>query len=95
MSTQKLSITVPEETLREIRRSAEEAGLSVSAWMSQAVELVLQTQAGLDFVAEYEETHGPLSPDSVSRAQAEIHDALARSHADSGAAEHLLEREAC
>jgi hypothetical protein len=80
----KLSVSMPPETIEEIRRAAEAEGLTVSAWLARAARAAADRQATLaagraavaELLAEYETEHGPLPEASRARAR-EFLDALA------------------
>ncbi|WP_455361186.1 hypothetical protein [Streptomyces sp. SYSU K21746] len=47
MSLERVTITIPSETLDAARSAAEREGLSVSAWLSRAAERAARIEAGL------------------------------------------------
>ncbi|MDX3453223.1 hypothetical protein PV396_14885 [Streptomyces sp. ME02-8801-2C] len=47
MSLERVTITIPSETLEAVRSAAERDGLSVSAWLSRAAERAAKIEAGL------------------------------------------------
>lgn len=70
MTVRKLSISVPPELEETIKAAAEEAGISVSAWLAAAAADKAAMQAKLaeglaaskELIAEYEAEHGPIPP---------------------------------
>ena len=81
MSISRLSISLPPEVEVAVRAAAEDAGLSVSAWVAAAAEQAARIQQGRAAVAEYEAEYGRLS-------DAERHEAR-RVLADLGVIESL------
>lgn len=61
MSLERVTITIPSETLDAVRSAAEREGLSVSAWLSRAAERAAKIEAGL---AAAEEAMADLAPPS-------------------------------
>ncbi len=61
MAVEKISISLDEEIAASARIAAEAAGLSLSAWLSQAAAKAARLEAGLQAVAEYEAEFGPLT----------------------------------
>ncbi|MGW2224079.1 hypothetical protein [Streptomyces formicae] len=47
MSLERVTITIPSETLEAAKSAAEREGLSVSAWLSRAAEHAAKIEAGL------------------------------------------------
>lgn len=63
MAVTKISVSLEEETLAAARIAAEEAGLSLSAWLSHAAKLA----AGLAAVREYEAEAGAFTQEEIAR----------------------------
>jgi hypothetical protein len=59
MSLERVTITIPSETLEAAKAAAEREGLSVSAWLSRAAERAAKIEAGL---AAAEEAMADLDP---------------------------------
>jgi hypothetical protein len=47
MNLERITITIPSETLAAVKDAAEREGLSVSAWLSRAAEHAAKMEAGL------------------------------------------------
>jgi hypothetical protein len=65
----KLAITVDPDVHRRVLAAAQEAGVSVSAWMTDAARRALTVRDGLAAVAEWEAEHGPLSDAEMEAAR--------------------------
>ncbi|AXI77545.1 hypothetical protein [Peterkaempfera bronchialis] len=63
MSLERVTITIPSETLADARAAAEREGLSVSAWLSRAAERAAKIQAGLAAAEEVLAEIGPPTPE--------------------------------
>jgi hypothetical protein len=72
MAVTKISVSL-EETLAAARIAAEEAGLSLSAWLSQAAQQAAKLAAGRAAIREYEA--GVFTQEEIDRAD-EILDEL-------------------
>ncbi|MGH3856594.1 MAG: hypothetical protein ACRDR6_24540 [Pseudonocardiaceae bacterium] len=68
MAVTKISVSLEEETLAAARIAAEEAGLSLSAWLSQAAQQAAKLAAGLAAVREYEAEAGAFTQEEIDRA---------------------------
>ena len=66
----KMAITVDSDVHAGIVAAAEEAGLSVSAWMTQAARKELRRLDGLAAMAEYETEHGAFTEEELAEARA-------------------------
>lgn len=75
MGVTKISVSLEEETLAAARIAAEEAGLSLSAWLSRAAQQAAQLAAGLAAIREHEAETGAFTPEEIDRAD-EILDEL-------------------
>ncbi|MGH3721627.1 MAG: hypothetical protein ACRDRI_22825 [Pseudonocardiaceae bacterium] len=75
MAVTKISVSLEEETLAAARIAAEEAGLSLSAWLSHAARQAAKLAAGLAAVREYEAEAGAFTQEEIDRAD-EILDGL-------------------
>ena len=64
----KRSISLPPELDAEIAAAAQEAGMSYSAWLAQTARKEFTIRAGLDAVSQYEDEHGPFTPDEIAEA---------------------------
>jgi hypothetical protein len=83
-SARKLSVSMQPETIEGIRRSAEAAGVTVSAWLAAVARAAVDRQAALaagraamaELLAEHEADHGPIPEAARARAHSFL-DALA------------------
>ena len=75
MAVTKISVSLEDETLAAARIAAEEMGLSLSAWLSQAAQQAAKLAAGRAAVREYEAEVGAFTPEEIDRAD-EILDEL-------------------
>lgn len=66
----KLAITVDPEVHAGVKAAAEEEGVSVSAWMTDAARRALLRRNGLRAVAEWEAENGAFTPEELERAEA-------------------------
>ncbi|HEY4181257.1 MAG TPA: hypothetical protein VGM90_30640 [Kofleriaceae bacterium] len=62
---EKLSISVPKDVVRGMRAAAGDAGLSISAWVTQAAAAELRRQHLRKFLGELDDEYGPV-PAKVS-----------------------------
>ncbi len=74
----KLAITVDPVVHEGVVAAAAEAGMSVSAWMTEAARRALLVRDGLAAVAEWEAEHGSLSDAELDAARARVLGAAAR-----------------
>lgn len=63
MSLERVTITIPSETLDAVKSAAEREGLSVPAWLSRAAERAAKIEAGLAAAEEAMAFVGPPSPE--------------------------------
>jgi hypothetical protein len=74
MPAHKLSISLDEPVFLAAKQAAERRGMSLSAWLNDAAERALETEAsiadGLAGVAEWEAENGPLSDEDLAAASA-------------------------
>jgi hypothetical protein len=64
----KRSISIPPELDAEIAAAAQTAGMSYSAWLAQTARKEFTIRAGLEAVNQYEDEHGPFTPDEIAEA---------------------------
>ncbi len=77
MTVRKLSISVPAEVEETIKAAAADEGKPVSAWLAEAATEKARAAAlhaagraaARELIAEYEQEHGPLPPESRRRAR--------------------------
>lgn len=65
----KLAITVDPDVHQRVLVAADQAGVSVSAWMTEAARRSLLIGDGLAAVAEWESDHGALSATELAQAR--------------------------
>ena len=68
----KLAITVDPTVHEGIIRAAEEEGVSVSAWMTEAARRALVVRDGLRAVQEWEAENGPLTDEEMAAARPRV-----------------------
>ncbi|MFE3069148.1 CopG family transcriptional regulator [Streptomyces sp. NPDC059247] len=78
MATKKVTVTIPEDLLEEVRAEAAEYGLS--AYVAEALRLRRDRDRLRELVDWLEEEHGPVSGPERAAAAAEL-DALDAEHA--------------
>lgn len=72
-----MSVSMPPETIEEIRLSAEAEGMTVSAWLAAAARAAAHRQSALaagraavaEMLADYETGHGPVPEQARARAR--------------------------
>jgi hypothetical protein len=72
MATKKITITLPEDHLEQVRAFAEEVGMPLSTWLTKLVEHEIRIRGGLAEMREWEAEHGPLTDDELAWADAQI-----------------------
>ncbi|MBI4817014.1 MAG: hypothetical protein HY791_12190 [Deltaproteobacteria bacterium] len=65
MVAQKLSISMESSLVEVVRRAAEDEGLSVSTWLSEAARSRARQRLLLETLAEDTAARGKISPDQV------------------------------
>jgi hypothetical protein len=65
----KLAITVDPDVHAQIIAAAAAAGVSVSAWMTEAARRALIVRDGLAAIAEWEAEHGAFTPEELEAAR--------------------------
>jgi len=68
----KISISLAPEVHSRLVEAAEVEGMTVSAWISRAVEDRLAVGEGLALVAEWETTHGAFTAEELTRADGQV-----------------------
>ena len=71
MASKKVTITLSEELLEELALAAQASGISVSRLIAMATEQDLRRRAGLQAMTEWQQEHGPFTPEELARARAE------------------------
>ncbi|NUR03635.1 MAG: CopG family transcriptional regulator [Streptomyces sp.] len=72
MATKKVTVTIPEDLLDEIRAEAAERGLS--AYVAEALRFKRDRDRLLELVDWLQEEHGPVTGDERAAALAELED---------------------
>lgn len=68
----KLAITVDPDVHRRVLAAAQEQGVSVSAWMTEAARRALLVRDGLAAIAEWESDHGALTARELEAARRRV-----------------------
>ncbi len=68
MTVTKLSISLNAEQAEEIRAAAAAAGLSVSAWVAEAIRPRLRSEALRRYLEEYQEEFGAFTEEEIEQA---------------------------
>jgi hypothetical protein len=72
MQVDRISIAVPPELGKAVRDAAEEEGLSVSAWVSQAAADKVRNRLLRAFLDEYQAEHGAFTAEELARARQKL-----------------------
>ncbi|MEX2228155.1 MAG: hypothetical protein WEB13_00820 [Dehalococcoidia bacterium] len=72
MSVDKLSISFDAELGNDVRNAARQSGRGLSAWLADAARAKLRADSFAAFLADWEREHGALTPEELSRAEAEL-----------------------
>ena len=56
----------------EVRAAAQHSGKSLSSWMAEAAAAKLRSAALSKFLDGWEDQHGPLTPEELGKAEAEL-----------------------
>ena len=72
MATRKVTITLDEDLVDAISRTARETGVPLSRMIASAAEREMRRRIGLAAVAEWEAEHGAFTPDELAAARAEM-----------------------
>lgn len=66
MTVHKVTVSLDESAYAAAARSAEQLGMSLSAWLSETAERGARIQAGLQAVAQYEREFGTFDDDELT-----------------------------
>jgi len=80
VTTKKITITLPEETLVWLRESAASLGIPLSTYITQVTEHHARIEAGLAEMREWEAEHGDFTDEERASVAAEIERAEHRSY---------------
>lgn len=72
MKVDKLSISFAPELGDAVRDAARHGGSSLSAWLADAAAAKLRAQALTDYLEEWEQEHGELTPAELAKAAADL-----------------------
>ena len=72
MKVDKMSISLDAQLGDDVRNAARKAGMGLSAWLADAAAAKLRALALGEFLDHWEREHGPLAPDELARAEAEL-----------------------
>lgn len=72
MATRKVTITLDEDLVEAMARSARETGIPLSRMIASAAEREMRRRIGLAAVAEWEAAHGAFTPEELAAARAEM-----------------------
>ncbi|ASU85744.1 CopG family transcriptional regulator [Nocardiopsis gilva YIM 90087] len=86
MATKKVTITIPEDLLEEIRGEVDERG--ISAYVTEAVRQKRDHDLLVELVDWLEEEHGPVTEDEYAAGLAELDELHAEHEARRAAAHH-------
>ncbi|MGO8956844.1 MAG: hypothetical protein ACLQFR_05655 [Streptosporangiaceae bacterium] len=75
----KRSISMPPDLDAEIAAAAADAGLSYSAWLADTARKEFTIRAGLAAVSQFEQDHGPFTPEELADADEWAGQAIHRS----------------
>jgi hypothetical protein len=84
MATRKITITMPEELVDQIKAYTDAEGTSVSAWISAAAAQQARFRATDEFLADWQREHGAFTPEELAEAEAKIAAAEAAVLAEAG-----------
>ena len=68
----KLAITVDPDVHTRVLAAAQQDGVSISAWMTEAARRALHIRDGLDAVSEWEAEHGELTDEEMDAAHRRV-----------------------
>ena len=68
----KLAVTIDADIHKGVLAAAEQEGMSVSAWMTEAARRALLIRDGLAAIAEWEAEHGGLTTEEVAAARQRV-----------------------
>ena len=72
MATRKVTITLEEDLVEALTRTARDTGVPLSRMISSAAEREMRRRIGLAAVAEWEAKHGAFTPEELAAARAEM-----------------------
>ena len=72
MKVDKMSISIDPELGDRVRAAAQRAGKPLSGWLAEAAAAKLRSEALADYLRDFEQRRGPLSPEEIRTARAEL-----------------------
>ncbi|MGH2880157.1 MAG: hypothetical protein ACRDK4_11205 [Solirubrobacteraceae bacterium] len=72
MKVDKLSVSFAPDLGDAVRGAARDSGSSLSAWLAEAAAAKLRAQALADYLNEWEQEHGQLTPEELAKAAADL-----------------------
>ena len=72
MASRKVTITLDEDLVEAMSRTARETGVPLSRLIASAAEREMRRRIGLAAVAEWEAEHGAFTPEELAAARAEM-----------------------
>lgn len=72
MKVDKFSVSFNARLGDEVRDAARRAGSGVSAWLAEAAAAKLRAESLAEFLDAWEIEHGPLTPEELAQAEAEL-----------------------
>ena len=72
MKVDKLSVSFAPDLGDAVRDAARHSGSSLSAWLAEAAAAKLRAQALADYLSDWEEEHGKLTPEEIAKAAADL-----------------------
>lgn len=72
MNVDKMSVSFDPALGDAIREAARRSGRGLSGWLAQAAAARLRAEALADYLDDWEQAHGPLSPAELAAAHTEL-----------------------
>lgn len=72
MKVDKVSVSFAPDLGDAVRDAARHKGSSLSAWLAEAAAAKLRAQALADYLEEWEQQHGQLTPEELARAAGDL-----------------------
>ena len=72
MKVDKMSISLDPELGDQVRAAADRAGKPLSGWLAEAAAAKLRAEALAEYLDDFERRGGPLTPDELRAARAEL-----------------------
>jgi hypothetical protein len=72
MKVDKMSVSFEATLGDEIRQAAREGGVGLSSWLAEAAARKLRADALREFLDEWEAEFGPVTPEELARAEADL-----------------------